>query len=136
MLAAWEQHRHFSAFTCHRQVSSWKTSSIAKPSHEKAKNLGFRPGPTDIKRPVQSENQARGLQVRIYEEERLYYLCSENKDVDQLCSYCTAELHLCFRICRYVGFLERQLTLYSKNFNSNNSLVSFHSLTFFNSINT
>ena len=29
---------------------------------------------------------------------KLYYLCSENKGADQLCSYCTADLHLCFRI--------------------------------------
>ena len=27
------------------------------------------------------------------------YLCSENKDADQLCSYCTADLRLCFRLC-------------------------------------
>ena len=25
---------------------------------------------------------------------------SENKGADQLCSYCTADLRLCFRICR------------------------------------
>ena len=28
----------------------------------------------------------------------LYYLCSENKGADQLCSYCMADLRLCFRI--------------------------------------
>ena len=31
-------------------------------------------------------------------EEELYYQCSENKGADQLCSYCTADLRLCFRI--------------------------------------
>ena len=39
------------------------------------------------------------MQARsIYVEEGLYYLCSENKGVDQLCSYCTeaADLCLCF----------------------------------------
>ena len=30
----------------------------------------------------------------------MYYLCSESKGADQLCSHCTADLHLCFRICR------------------------------------
>ena len=29
-------------------------------------------------------------------EEGLYYLCSENKEADQLRSYCAADLHLCF----------------------------------------
>ena len=29
----------------------------------------------------------------------------KNKDADQLCSYCTADLHLCFRICRFLVFL-------------------------------
>ena len=32
-------------------------------------------------------------------------MCSENKDTDQLCSYCTADLCLCFRICRLLVFL-------------------------------
>ena len=37
----------------------------------------------------------------------MYYLGSENKDADQLCSncYCTADLRLCFRICRLLVFL-------------------------------
>ena len=26
----------------------------------------------------------------------MYYLCSENKGADQLCSYCSADLRLCF----------------------------------------
>ena len=30
----------------------------------------------------------------------MYYLCSENKGADQLWSYCTADLNLCFRICK------------------------------------
>ena len=33
----------------------------------------------------------RGLKFRIWEEEGLYHLCSENKGADQL--------HLCFRKC-------------------------------------
>ena len=29
-------------------------------------------------------------------------MCSENRDADQLCSYCTADLHLCFCLIIYV----------------------------------
>ena len=43
---------------------------------------------------------ARGLKFRIYEEEGLYYLCSENKGADQLRGYGEADLRLCFRICK------------------------------------
>ena len=31
--------------------------------------------------------------------EGLHYLCSKTIGVDQLRSYCSADLHLCFRIC-------------------------------------
>ena len=31
-------------------------------------------------------------------KKELNYSCSENKDADQLCSYCTADLCLCFRL--------------------------------------
>ena len=36
-------------------------------------------------------------------EKPVYYICCENKDADQLCSYCTADLHLCYasRIVQY-----------------------------------
>ena len=34
------------------------------------------------------------------EVEGLYYLSSENKGADQLCGYRTADLRLCFRICK------------------------------------
>ena len=30
----------------------------------------------------------------------MLYLSSENKDADQLCSYCTADLRLCFRMSK------------------------------------
>ena len=35
----------------------------------------------------------------------LDYLCSKNKDPDELCSYCTADLGLCFRLCILLTFL-------------------------------
>ena len=58
--------------------------------------------PTSIEknRPVQSRKEARSLKFRIYVDEGLFYPCSENKGADQLCSYCTADLRLWFRICR------------------------------------
>ena len=34
----------------------------------------------------------------------MYYPSSENKGADQLCSYCTADLRLCFRLCRLLVF--------------------------------
>ena len=42
---------------------------------------------------------ARGLKFQLQGGDGLYYLCSENIDADQLCSYCAADLRLCFRIC-------------------------------------
>ena len=58
---------------------------------------GF-PNKSDKKRPVQSKKKSRSLKFPIFEEGELYYPCSENKGADQLCSYCTADLCLCFRI--------------------------------------
>ena len=37
----------------------------------------------------------------------MYYLCSENKGPDQLCGYRTADLRLCFRICKKPVFSRR-----------------------------
>ena len=51
-------------------------------------------------RAVQLQNMARRLKVCILEVEGLYYLCSENKGANQLLSYCTADLRLCFSICK------------------------------------
>ena len=47
---------------------------------------------------------ARGLKFWIYEEEELYYQCSENKGADQLRGYREADLRLCFRICKKKRF--------------------------------
>ena len=53
---------------------------------------------SDINLPVQSLKMVRNLKFGIEEAEKLYYQSSENKGADQLCSYCTAYLHLCFHI--------------------------------------
>ena len=58
----------------------------------------------DTNRPVQSHKQARTLKFQVYEEEALYYQCSENKGADQLRSYCEADLRLCFRLCKLFVF--------------------------------
>ena len=47
---------------------------------------------------TQTGKQARSLKFRVQEEDELYYPCSENKDADQLCSYCRADVRLCYRI--------------------------------------
>ena len=55
------------------------------------------PTRSNTNRSVQSQKKARSLKFWILEEEKLYYPSSENKGADQLCSYCTADLRLCFR---------------------------------------
>ena len=42
----------------------------------------------------------RGWKFLSKEVDALYYLCSENKGADQLCCYRTADLHLCYHICK------------------------------------
>ena len=39
-------------------------------------------------------------------EEKFFFLCRENKEADQLCSYCTADLHICVRMCKKAVFLK------------------------------
>ena len=34
----------------------------------------------------------------------MHYPSSENRGADQLCSYCKADLRLCFRLCRLLVF--------------------------------
>ena len=34
----------------------------------------------------------------------MYYLCSESKGADQFCSYCEADLRLCYSPMQIVGF--------------------------------
>ena len=45
-----------------------------------------------------------GYKLEIFEREKLYCPCSENKGVDQLRSYCDADLRLCFRIGKNLVF--------------------------------
>ena len=59
---------------------------------------------SDTNRPVQSQKKARILKFWVEVEEELYYPSSENKGADQLCSYCKADLRLCFRIGKNLVF--------------------------------
>ena len=58
------------------------------------------PNRSDRNQAVQAQCIARGLKFWIEKVEELYYLCSENKDADQLRGYRKAGLRLCFRIHR------------------------------------
>ena len=78
-----------------------------EPTHEKTNNLGFRPDPTQTG--MLSQKQARSLRFWIEDEEELYYLCSENKDADQLCVDCTAESAPLFSHMQVAGFPMRWL---------------------------
>ena len=62
------------------------------------------PNRSDTKQAVQSQKQAKSLKFWNKVEEELYYPSSENKGADQLNSYCTADLHLCFRISKIPVF--------------------------------
>ena len=65
----------------------------------KKTSSGF-PIRSDTNPAVKPQKMVRSLKFPIYEVEGLYYLCSENKGADQLCGYCTADLRLCFCICK------------------------------------
>ena len=54
---------------------------------------------------VQLQKMARILKFLIQEEEGLYYPFSKNNGTDQLCSNCTADLCLSFRIGKKYVFL-------------------------------
>ena len=82
--------------------TSWK---ICEPVNEKTNNLGsnhvqHKPGCTGR---LEAGN-FRGWKLWIEKLEEFYYQCSEKKGADQLCSYCEADLCLCFRLCRLLVF--------------------------------
>ena len=71
---------------------------MRKPVLGVSDQVRYKPGCTAIE-------IAKGLKFRIKKEEGFYYLFSENK------GYRTADLRLCFRICKKSGFLMRQLII-------------------------
>ena len=58
---------------------------------------GFQTGPTQIR--LCSHRRWFGSQI-LDCDRRGTILCSENKEADQLRSYCAADLHLCFCVCK------------------------------------
>ena len=62
------------------------------------------PTRSNTNRAVQSQKMVRGLKFWIKKVEKLHYPYSENKGADQLYSYCEADLHLCFCLCRLLVF--------------------------------
>ena len=58
------------------------------------------PTTSDTNQVVQPQKMTRDLKFRIKEVKGLYYQCRENIGADQLHSYRTADLCLCFHICR------------------------------------
>ena len=65
------------------------------------------PTRSDTNQAVQPQKMARSLKFRMWIEEGLYYLCSENKGADQLRGNREADLRLCFRICKKPVFSRR-----------------------------
>ena len=62
------------------------------------------PTRSDTNPAVQPQKMATGLTFEIKKVEGLYYLCSENKDADQLRGFREADLRLCFRISKTLVF--------------------------------
>ena len=59
---------------------------------------------SDTNLSVQSQEKARSLKFQTEKGDESSYLWGKNKGADQLCSYCTADLHLCFCIGRLFCF--------------------------------
>ena len=76
---------------CHSILNICLAGRFNYKIHQREKP-GLRGTRSDTNRSVQSQKKSRRLKFWIYVEEELYYWCGENKDADQLCSYCTAFL--------------------------------------------
>ena len=79
-------------------------SSLHTMSRQARKPVFGFPTRSDTNRHVQVQKLVRNLKFHIYEEEGLYYPCSENKGADQLLGYREADLRLCFRLCKFLVF--------------------------------
>ena len=81
---------------------------------------------SDTNKAVQLQKLTRKLKFPIKIEETLYYLWGKNKGTDQLCSYCTADLHLGFRLCRLLDFWCGHTNINLKSFNVSNPVCVGH----------
>ena len=93
---------------------------------------GF-PNRSDTNGPEQSEMKVRILKFWVEVKEELYYLSSENKGADQLCSYCTADLRLCFCIGKKFShddseiYMHHHSSIYGYVGGTGNTLNALHS---------
>ena len=62
------------------------------------------PTNSDINQAAQPPKIARGMKFRIYEEEVLSCVCSENKGAGPLHCYRAADLRLCLSMTRLICF--------------------------------
>ena len=79
--------------------------TLLKLSRLMGKPTTWFPNRSDTNQAAQSQKQARSLKFWNIVEEESYYPSSENKGADQLRGYREADLHLCFRLCRFTAKL-------------------------------
>ena len=82
------------------------------------------PNRSDTNQAVRSQKQDRSLKFQIYEEEEVYYLCSENKGADQLRgSFAVTAKLICVFVFAYADCLAAAIIfLYSSTQNDNASM--------------
>ena len=69
-------------------------SALLEPCCEKTCLQGFRPGQTQTE--LSLIHSLTVQEISDLRSRGLYYFGSEHKGADQLCSYCAADLRLCF----------------------------------------
>ena len=80
------------------------TPLLHGPHQEKTSLLGFRPGLTKTGLYIQLQEKASGLKFWIMKKMDHTICIMKTKAPDQLCSYCTADLRLWFRIDKTLLF--------------------------------
>ena len=84
-------------------IFSWTSENINELCHEKTCLPGFRPGLTQIRQAVQSQEMTSCLKILDIKCGGIV-LCNENEGADKLRGYHAADLRLCFRIYKKQAF--------------------------------
>ena len=102
-------HQWANSLICAGQVGDYNlTHCIRKPTTRVSEQV--------LHRPVFTVTEAKALKFCFEEKGGLYYVYSENKGTDQLCSSCTADLQLCFCLCMlFVSYMGAHLNIFIKN---------------------
>ena len=79
-----------------------RNHKIFEPCHEKTNVILYR---SNTNLAVQAQKTAEGWKFLFQKVKEFYYPKKENKGVDQLRSYCQADLRLCFCLCKMLVFL-------------------------------